>query len=72
MFINLEEMRADLQKYGNMPLEDYLTMKRNIAKYGEGAVKFYKENRLERINAAVAAQFGLTVKEYHKQINGGN
>lgn len=75
MFINLEEMRADLLKYGNMPLLDYIAMKRNIAKYGQAAVKFYETkaviDRYDRMHAALAAQFGMTVEEYKKQLKGG-
>lgn len=70
------KLHEDLAMFGNMPISEYATVQQNIAKYGDGAVKFYKETkamtRLEKMRETVAEQFGMTAEEYYEQLYGGN
>lgn len=58
-------LKADLVAFGNMPISEYQVVKTNIAKYGNVAETYYRQQAL---NAVVAHQFGLSVEEFEKQL----
>ena len=64
------KLQADLNDFGNMPISEYQVVCDEITKYGKMAVGYHQQQafyaRAERLNEAVAKQFGMPVEEFKR------
>lgn len=74
IFKDTNTVRAEIRKFGNITVDKYIQILQDIAMYGEVAELYYMqqatEDRYERLYAAEAKQFGVSVEEFKTQLGG--
>lgn len=74
VFKNPDTVRSEIRKFGNVTVDRYIQIQQDIAVYGEMAERYYMQqavgDRYERLYAAEAKQFGVSLEEFKKQLRG--
>lgn len=74
IFKDTNAVRAEINKFGNVTVGEYIQIRQDIEEYGEMAENYYmqqaSENRRERLYTTIAKQFGVPTEEFKRHIRG--